>query len=52
MTCKPFHELDTSESRPPQQPEDIANAIALLASDMSKTISGVVLPVDRAYSAA
>ena len=33
------------------QPEDIANAIAFLFSDMSKWITGVILPVDGGFTA-
>ena len=33
------------------EPEDIAAAVAFLASDDARFVSGVILPVDGAYTA-
>jgi len=42
----------TSTIQAPVPPEDIANAVLFLASDASSSISGVSLPVDKAWDAA
>lgn len=42
------HNEDMSKGMPIEA-EDIADAIIFLASDMSKKISGTVVPVDKAW---
>ncbi|KAF2213726.1 hypothetical protein CERZMDRAFT_96550 [Cercospora zeae-maydis SCOH1-5] len=49
---RPFLEIHASTSKTTDiQPVDVANAILFLASDLAKRVSGVVLPVDRAWGA-
>ncbi|KAI9745052.1 MAG: hypothetical protein M1818_001330 [Claussenomyces sp. TS43310] len=50
LQIRPVHALHMPTNVPDIEPQDIANAILFLASDMSKKISGAILPVDKAWS--
>ncbi|KAF9875638.1 bacilysin biosynthesis oxidoreductase bacC [Colletotrichum karsti] len=49
---EPIHALhaQTSESSPNITPLEVAHAVVYLASDQARTISGVSLPIDRAWN--
>ena len=48
---RPFHALQTrpSDSAPPITPLEVARTIVFLVSDQARTISGALLPVDKAW---
>jgi enoyl-[acyl-carrier-protein] reductase (NADH) len=48
---RPFHDLFTGE-KSIMQPEEIAKAIGYLASNLSSSVSGVLMPVDQGAAAA
>ncbi|KAG0647958.1 Short chain dehydrogenase andC [Hyphodiscus hymeniophilus] len=49
---KPFHDLNhTPDGGQTISPEDIANAILFLSVDASRNVSGIIVPVDNAWSA-
>ena len=53
-TIQEFGELFTGLNLLPTpwcQPEDIANAVAWLASDDSRFVTGITLPIDAGYLA-
>jgi enoyl-[acyl-carrier-protein] reductase (NADH) len=52
-TLKPVHSAHVSDDpwlSKPATPENIANLLVFLASDMSQEISGAIIPIDHARS--
>lgn len=49
---KPIHDVHSSWSsqKGMSTPQDQANILVFLVSDMSKEVSGAIIPVDRAWS--